>query len=163
MTEDAKNNGIIQEHAHAREEFTNVRVSRAGTWFTGEKPIINYNIISHFKQNLFRDTKGVYIYQTFRQFAEKGYITVEGPLLSVFRVDENILTFDNLDTLPSHSAKIIQNLKDGSLYVFYPRLGCYASVPASVSPDFSLFLEEKVDGFTFCGTLIEKKRIIQWV
>jgi hypothetical protein len=149
-------------HEAAREEFTNIRVTRDGRWFTGSKEIVNYKVISHFKQHLFRDEKGIYIYQTFRQFAEKGYITVEGPLLSVFRADREKLTFDSLDTLPVAEAQLVQNSEDDALYVYYPRLGCYASVPAAVSPDFALLLSEEGERILFCGRPIEVRVIDRW-
>ena len=152
----------IFQHKNAREEFTNIRVTREGRWFTGAKEIINYKVISHFKQQLFRDDKGIYIYQTFRQFAEKGYITVEGPLLSVFRADEANLTLDSLDTFPVAEAQVIQNSDDEALYVYYPRLGCYASVPASVSPDFAKLLSEEGELTLFCGRPIEVRPITTW-
>ncbi|HRP69771.1 MAG TPA: hypothetical protein PLY93_09605 [Turneriella sp.] len=146
-----------------REEFTSIRVTREGKWFAGAKEIINYKVISHFKQNLFCDEKGVYIHQTFHQFAEKGYIIVEGPLLSVFRIDDTTLTLDSLDTMPINETEVIQNSDDDALYVFYPRLKCYASVPASVAPDFSRYLEEEGDGFTFLKKPIERKKIQVWL
>jgi hypothetical protein len=149
-------------HDAAREEFTNIRVTRDGRWFTGSKEIVNYKVVSHFKQHLFRDEKGIYIYQTFRQFAEKGYITVEGPLLSVFRADREKLTFDSLDTLPVAEAQVVQNSEDDALYVYYPRLGCYASVPAAVSPDFALLLSEEGERILFCGRPIEVRVIDRW-
>lgn len=152
----------IPGHEHAREEFTNIRVTREGRWFTGPKEIINYKVISHFKQHLFRDEKGIYIYQTFRQFAEKGYITVEGPLLSVFRADHEKLTLDSLDSIALSEAQVIQDSDDEALYVYYPRLGCYASVPASVSPDFSAHLSEEGERILFCGRPIETRSIQSW-
>ncbi|MCS6972692.1 MAG: hypothetical protein NZL89_06670 [Leptospiraceae bacterium] len=152
----------IAEHAGAREEFTNIRVNREGRWFTGDREIVNWKVISHFKQNLFRDEKGIYIYQEFRQFSEKGYITVEGPLLAVFRVDKDKLTFDSLDTLPVATAQVVQNTEDDALYVFYPRLGCYASVPAAVAPDFAELLAEDEGLVLFCGRPVPRIRIEQW-
>lgn len=152
----------VFDHSNAREEFTNIRITRASRWFTGEKEIINHKVISHFKQNLFRDGKGIYIYQTFREFAEKGYITVEGPLLSVFRVDEQKIIFDSLDEIALSDADVVQNSEDEALYVFYPRLGCYASVPAGVVPYFSAHLKETADGFTFFGKIIGERLIDRW-
>lgn len=149
-------------HETAREEFTNIRVTREGRWFTGNKEIVNWKVIAHFKQHLFRDEKGIYIYQTFKQFSEKGYITVEGPLLSVFRADHEKLTFDSLDTLPASEARVVQNSDDDALYVFYPRLGCYASVPAAVSPDFAQLLTEDGEHIMFCGRPIERQKIVEW-
>lgn len=156
----------IPEHNHAREEFTNIRVARDkqgnSRWFTGEKEIINHKVISHFKQHLFRDAKGIYIYQTFRQFAEKGYIKVEGPLLSVFRVDSDVITLDSLDTIPVNEVHVIQNADDEALYVFYPRLQCYAGVGASVAPDFAALIEEKDGQMLLGGKPIEKHTISAW-
>ncbi|MFZ5629957.1 MAG: hypothetical protein ACOY5B_12565 [Spirochaetota bacterium] len=152
----------VFDHSGAREEFTNIRVTREGRWFTGAKEIINYKVISHFKQHLFRDDKGIYIYQTFRQFAEKGYITVEGPLLNVFRADREKLTFDSLDILPVAEAQVVQNSEDESLYVYYPRLRCYASVPASVSPDFAMLLSEEGESILFCGRPIKAQTMSTW-
>ncbi|AFM13251.1 hypothetical protein [Turneriella parva] len=149
-------------HETAREEFTNIRVARDGRWFTGAKEIINFKVISHFKQNLFRDAKGVYIYQTFRQFAEKGYITVEGPLLSVFRIDGDTLIFDSLDAVPLDELRVVLNSDDESPYIYYDRLGCYANVPAGVAPYFSERLEQQGDLFTFCGKPVELRSIAVW-
>ena len=155
------------DHSNAREEFTNIRVtgargSSAGRWFTGSKEIINYKVISHFKQHLFRDEKGIYIYQTFRQFSEKGYITVEGPLLAVFRIDREKITFDSLDEIATATAEVVINTGDEAAYVYYPRLGCYAVVAASVSPDFSAFLKEEGDVFLFCDRPLRRLHITNW-
>ncbi len=153
---------VFRQHSSAREEFTNIRVTREGRWFTGPKEIINFKVISHFKQSLFRDAKGIYIYQTFRQFAEKGYITVEGPLLSIFRIDGSQLILDSLDELPVVEAEIVLNSDDEAPYVWYPRLGCYANVPAGVAPYFSELLEENEDSFTFYGKPVETRAITEW-
>jgi len=151
-----------EAHSHAREEFTNIRVSRERRWFTGVKEIINYKVISHFKQNLFRDSKGIYIYQTFGKFSEKGYITVEGPLLTVFRVDSKKLVFDSLDEIVAADADLFINADDEALYVFYPRLGCYAAVPASVAPDFAALIEDNAEGVLYFGRLLSRRKIISW-
>ncbi len=154
---------MLPDHSSAREEFTNIRVTRDSRWFTGPKEIINFKVISHFKQSLFRDAKGIYIYQTFRAFAEKGYITVEGPLLAVFRVDAEKITFDSLDEVPLAGVDVILNQEDETLYVYYPRLQCYASVPAGVVPYFSEYLHEAADGkHTFCGRPVADRVIDRW-
>lgn len=152
---------MIPDHSSAREEFTNIRVTREGKWFTGVKEIVNWKVISHFKQHLFRDEKGIYIYQTFRQFSEKGYIQISGPLLTVFRVDAENITFDSLDTLPIAEVRVVQNTEDDALYVFYPRLGCYASVTASVAPDFAALLEGEEDPH-FAGKPVTIRAITDW-
>ncbi len=150
-------------HEGAREEFTNIRVTRDSRWFTGAKEIVNFKVISHFKQNLFRDSKGIYIYQTFRAFAEKGYIAVEGPLLAVFRVDEQKITFDSLDEVPLTAVDVVLNTADETLYVYYPRLACYAAIPAGVVPYFSEYLHETADGeHTFCGKPVVARAIENW-
>jgi hypothetical protein len=149
-------------HESAREEFTNIRVTRESRWFTGEKEIINHKVISYFKQNLFRDERGIYIYQTFRQFSEKGYITVLGPLLTVFRIDAEKIIFDSLDEMKPAETEIVLNLDDQSPYVYYPRLKCYAGIPAGVSPYFSELLEERGDVFAFCGKPITSRPISSW-
>jgi hypothetical protein len=148
-------------HESAREEFTNILVNREGRWFTGPKEIINDKVISHFKQNLFRDEKGVYIYQTFKQFSEKGYITVKGPLLEVFRIDADKITLDSLDTVALGNAEITVNSDDEALYLRYDRLGCYASVPAAVAPDFAAFIEEEPEP-SFAGRPLRRQPIISW-
>lgn len=116
----------------------------------------------YFKQNLYRDAKGIYIHQTFRQFAEKGYITVEGPLLTVFRIDANRTIFDNLDEVATAELSCIWNTDDEAAYFFYERLRCYASVGAGVAPYFSEFLEETGDGFSFYAKPVEVRKITQW-
>lgn len=151
-----------EAHSTAREEFTNIRISREANWFTGAKEIINYKVISYFKQNLFRDSKGIYIYQTFGKFSEKGYITVAGPLLSVFRVDREKLVFDSLDEITAADADLFVNADDEALYVFYPRLGCYATVSASVAPDFAGLLEDGTEGVRYFGRALTKRKIISW-
>lgn len=151
------------DHKNAREEFTNIRVTRDSRWFTGPKEIINYKVISHFKQHLFRDAKGIYIYQTFRQFAEKGYISVEGPLLAVFRVESDRLILDSLDEIPLSETELLLNSEDQALYIKYPRLGCYATVPAAVAPDFSALLTETGDEVQFQGRPITALQIERWV
>lgn len=152
----------ILGHENAREEFTNIRVTRESRWFTGPKEIINDKVISHFKQSLFRDSKGVYIYQTFREFAEKGYITVEGPLLAVFRLDAGNMILDSMDEIALTEVDVVLNTDDESLYVHYPRLDCYAAIPAGVVPYFSEYLTETGDGILFCGREIRKMPVRIW-
>lgn len=156
----------MPDHSTAREEFTNIRVTRDGRggsrWFTGPKEIINFKVISYFKQHLFRDAKGIYIYQTFRQFSEKGYITVEGPLLEVFRIDAGKITLDSLDELPLSEARVVLNTDDDALYVHYARLGCYAVVSNSVAPDFADHLKEADGDFHFQGSPVTREKITRW-
>lgn len=154
---------MIPDHSSAREEFTNIRVTREGRWFTGAKEIVNWKVVSHFKQHLFRDEKGIYIYQTFRQFSEKGYITVEGPLLAVFRVEPEKMVLDSLDELVEDEVGVVVNAEDDLPYVFYPRLGCYASVPAAVAPSFSEIMTETPAGFKVYGRLAKRDAITTWV
>lgn len=149
-------------HENAREEFTNIRVTREGRWFTGAKEIVNTKVISYFKQNLFRDAKGIYIYQTFREFAEKGYITTAGPLLTLFRADAATLTFDSMDSMETAAAKVVIDGEDECPYIFYPRLACYASVPAAVAPDFSQLLSEDDENFRFNGRVVPREIISTW-
>lgn len=154
---------MTPDHSSAREEFTNIRVTREGKWFTGVKEIVNWKVVSHFKQHLFRDAKGVYIYQTFRQFAEKGYIRVEGPLLAVFRADAQKIFFDSLDELAKDDVEVILNAEDNLPYVFYPRLGCYASVPAAVAPSFSEIMTETGSGFSVYDRPVLQTPITSWI
>ncbi len=152
----------IADHSHAREENTNIHITREGHWFTGDKKIVNFRVVSHFKQSLFRDAKGIYVYQTFRQFAEKGYITVKGPLLHVFRIDRNEIMLDSLDTLPTASAKIYQNTEDEALYLYYERLDCYASIPAAVAPALGELLSEDNGVVYFNGKPVASTAITAW-
>lgn len=152
----------VVDHSQAREENTSIRITREGHWFTGDKKIVNYRVVSHFKQSLFRDAKGIYVYQTFRQFAEKGYIAVQGPLLSVFRVDQNEIMLDSLDTLPTATVKIYQNTEDEALYLYYERLGCYASIPAAVAPAFGELLSEDKGVVYFNDKPVTSMAIIAW-
>jgi len=154
---------LIPDHSSAREEFTNIRVTREGKWFTGIKEIVNWKVVSHFKQHLFRDEKGIYIYQTFRQFSEKGYITVEGPLLAVFRVEADKIILDSLDEIGEDAADVIVNTEDELPYVLYPRLRCYASVPAAVAPYFSEVITETAGGFLVYGRPVRREAISSWV
>ena len=43
-----------------------------------------------------------------------------------------------------------------------PRLACYASVPAAVSPDFAKLLSEEGERILFCGRPIEVRQITRW-
>jgi hypothetical protein len=148
-------------HESAREEFTNIRVNREGRWFTGPKEIINFKVISHFKQNLFRDAKGIYIYQTFRQFAEKGYITVEGPLLSVFRIDGDRLIFDSLDAVPLENACGFEQRRRSAIYLLRAsRLLCQRSRRGCAV--FFRAARRAGDVFTFCGKPVEMRAITDW-
>ena len=147
-------------HTGAREEFTQIRIDALGRWFAGEQPIINEKVLSHFKQNLFRDEKGIYIYQAFHEHAEKGYILVQGPLLALFRIERDLFIFESLEKQKISETEII-------LYEEHPllrinRLNAWANILAGISPYFSEKLTEKNEVFYFAGLQIPCEKNIKW-
>jgi len=151
----------MRDHSGAREEFTNITVDEWGRWFTDKKKIINEKILSHFKQNLFRDETGIYIYQTFHEHAEKGYISVHGPLLALFRISDDSFIFESLDEQKISETEIILYGERPLLRV--NRLGAWAHISAGVSPYFSERLTEDNGTFEFNRSIIAVKKNIDWI
>lgn len=110
-----------------REEFTDIRVENDGSWYAkGGKKIVNRDILKYFKQGLHRDKKGIYIYNEFGPFREKGYIKVFGPVVQVADFDSKNIYLDNDDTITLEpSLKIVMDSKDRP-FVYYEPLQTWA-------------------------------------
>ena len=72
-----------------REEYTDINIRENGEWYTGNRKIINTNVLDYFQSNLHRDEKGIYIFNRFGEFSEKGYVKIKGPVMPVIDLDQD--------------------------------------------------------------------------
>lgn len=138
----------MNDNSSVRIEFTNIRIEPDGKWFTGDKQIINENVIRYFRENLFRDNQGVYIMHRFRELAEKGYIMVNGPVDFVFRVEENAFLLLSGRTVPFSNARIFSDAH-GRPYLFIKNLRLFAGFTNAVSSQLSQVIEEEDGDMVF--------------
>ena len=144
-----------------REEFTRIRVDPSGKWYTGNLRIKNEKVLGFFKKNLHRDEKGIYIYNTFGEFSEKGYIKVGGPLLKVVELDQNQFTLENGEIILSTNSEIISD-EGLTPYLRIPSLGAWASLSSYAAVKFGEFTHESGEGFFFQRIKIKMCRDIEW-
>ncbi len=144
-----------------REEFTQIRIDRTGAWYTGDLKIINLKILLFFKGNLYRDKKGIYIYNTFGKFSEKGYIKVEGPLLQITDVVEEHFVLENGETIPNQDLEIILDEKL-TAYAKLPRLQAWSIFSSKSAVKFGEIIEEVNDQYFWLGNKIKVSNHIEW-
>ena len=151
-----------------REEFTDIRISRTGKWYTRSLPIQNNKILQYFKSNLRRDEKGIYIHNTFGEFSEKGYIQVEGPLLKVLDINSNGFTLENKEFIANEKVKLIL---DGQMipYLYIPQLKAWAifskeaALPLADSLEISREdSEDSQENFLWKGNKVSVHQDISW-
>lgn len=151
-----------------REEFTDIRVAPDGTWYAkGGRKIINRDILRYFKRGLNRDEKGIYIYNEFGPFREKGYIKIEGPpvLVSDFDCDTKKIYLDNDDELTLDSSlNLVMTLEDRP-FVFYEKLKTWAGFHRGAFFRFMEVLSKTVEEtgeLRFCGVSVASVENISW-
>lgn len=149
-------------HEGAREEFTDIRVDSRGAWFTGEKKIINEEVLRFFRANLYRDKKGIYVFNEFRGFKEKGYIKVEGPVMMVEQISSGSLILSDGTRLSLDAAELAVDAS-GVPYVKIERLGAWAGFPARSAHAFASGLQEQGKEFFWQGRRVVEYQQIPWV
>lgn len=136
-----------------REEFTFITIDVDGKWFNKEKQIINEDVLAFFKKNLHRDNKGIYIYNTFKGFSEKGYVIVNGPVCRVTDYTGSEFILETSETIARNQVQMI--LFDNRLFIEIPRLKAMAIFERNLFFKITEKLVETDEGF-----FIEDSRII---
>ncbi len=149
-------------HAGAREEFTDIRVDGRGVWYTGNRQIVNEEVLRFFRANLYRDEKGIYIFNEFRGFREKGYIRVEGPVMMVEQITGDNLVLSNGRSLSLDSAVLAVD-GSGLPYVKIAGLGAWAGFPARSTHVFADGLQEKGGEFFWRGKKVIAYERMPWL
>ncbi|MDX1957519.1 MAG: hypothetical protein SFU98_03045 [Leptospiraceae bacterium] len=75
-------------HVNAREFDSEIFIDEKDKWIFRGNEITLKEVLDHFKQNLFEDEKGVYIYNTMGNLAEKGYVNLLGFPLHIFNFEQ---------------------------------------------------------------------------
>ncbi len=144
-----------------REEFTDIRVDRDGQWYTRDRLIINKRILAFFKTNLHRDEKGIYIYSNFRQFSEKGYIKVGGPILWVTDIMQGNFVLETNAYVPIERCQIILDDQERPL-IFLPALEAWAGLTKNALMQFGEDMKEKDGKFFWQDAELIKAEDINW-
>ena len=150
------------ENYAPREEFTDIRVDKSGRWFTGSKQIINAQVLKYFRANLQHDDKGVFIWNIFGKFREKGYIKVEGPVFSVSAILDKTFHLNNGQSYSHDSVQLVMTPQEEPLLAV-KALGVWAGFPSRVANEFAEYLTEKEGQFFFKGQPVETREINSWV
>ena len=153
MTEDA-----IQP---PREEFTDINVDSKGDWFTKDRLITNEKVLAYFKDNLHYDEKGLYIFNRFGRFSEKGYIKVNGPVLKVIRVYEEIFLLENGLQVPIKDVRLVFNAELHP-YLYLSSFKAWASFSRQGYLQLGDHIKEIDDNFFFENKALEIVNSIDW-
>lgn len=85
-------------------------IDSSSRWFFRGNEITLDTVLTYFRENLFEDEQGIYIFNTYGNLTEKGYLTCIGYPLRVVNLEfaETSLIFigDNKSTLPLSESKI---------------------------------------------------------
>ncbi|MCS6985304.1 MAG: hypothetical protein NZM25_09310 [Leptospiraceae bacterium] len=149
-------------HEDAREEVTSIRIEPDGSWYTGNRKIVNSGVLKYFRTNLHRDKKGVYIYNAFRQLKEKGYISVKGPIDLVVEFNGETFTLSSGIKIPAWEADLAMD-SQGNLYIKIPKLELWARFSRELLIELSALIEEKNNAFYFKGKEILLYDTIPWL
>lgn len=144
-----------------REEFTDIKVDARGRWFTGRKPIINKGVIAYFQQNLHRDDKGIYVFNRFGPFSEKGYIKVEGPVKMVYRVNDDHFLLLSGEVINFSDAGLVMNSEHRPL-LRLSELQAWAGFDWNTTTQFIDDLSEEGDDLLWRGEVIRVVDEIIW-
>ena len=145
-----------------REEYTNILIDRSGHWYTGDKQIINDHVLHYFRENLQHDEKGVFIWNVFGKFKEKGYIKVHGPVFSVIAINEDGFHINNGHQYSFDQVRLVVDEKLNP-FLALNKLGVWAIFPSKVANEFGVLLEEKNGDFYFKGKIVETQEITEWI
>lgn len=148
-------------HENAREEFTSIRIAADGSWYAKDKKIINPDVLNYFRKNLYRDEKGVYIYNEFRNLKEKGYISVEGPVDFVKDYDGKFFYLSSGMKIAVEEA-ILARMGE-QVYLFIPSLKAWAFFTQKIFLSLIDYLEEKNGELYFFGKKVAFYENMKWV
>ena len=144
-----------------RVEFTDIQVRENGKWYTKNIPIKNQKILHYFKGNIHRDEKGIYIFNTFGRFSEKGYIKVNGPVFKVVDIKENTFLLETGEEVDKEEAKILLT-QDMTPLLKVPRLRAWAIFSRELSAALGDIIETSGDRYTWRGIEIPMSKNIEW-
>ncbi len=151
----------VNSSIFSREEVTQIRIDKTGVWYTGDLKITNQKILLFFRKNLHRDKKGIYIFNTFGKFSEKGYIKIEGPLLKIIDISKQYLLLNNGEKIVSESAEIILN-QELTPYLKLPKLKAWAILSSNSAVQFGEIIKESYGVFSWFGSKVEVLDKINW-
>lgn len=145
-----------------------IEIRESGDWYFRDRKLINRRILAYFKSNLHRDEGGIYILNTYREFVEKGYVTIRGPVLSAASVlDDRIVLEDNSE-IPFHSLDL--NLYKETLLFSLPILNVWGKFSRDAYLKIADFIEDKDEAFYFLpksdstnNAKIPEIKIINWM
>ena len=149
------------EEGTPRIEFTDIQVRENGKWYTKNIPIQNKKILEYFKKNLHRDEKGIYIFNTFGQFSEKGYIKANGPILKVTDIKKDAFTLETGEEIKKIEAKILLGHKM-TPFLEVPRLKTWAVFSRELSDILGDIIEISGDKYIWRGEEIPVVETVEW-
>ena len=120
--------------------FTDIQVKEDGRWYSKNILIQNLRILSYFKKNLHRDQKGIFIFNTFKELSEKGYMVIRGPVLKVTDIEKNLFLLETGETIHKNKAKLVLSQKM-TLLLKIPRLRAWAFFSKELSDSLAEMIE----------------------
>ena len=144
-----------------RIEATGIQVREDGRWYRKDIPIQNRKVLSYFKNNLHRDPKGIFIFNTFKEFAEKGYINIHGPVLKVTDIKTNLFLLETGEAIHRNKARLMMNQKM-TLFLKIPRLGAWAVFSRELSDRLAEMIEMVGEKYIWDGKEIKIATKIKW-
>lgn len=145
-----------------REEYTDINIRENGEWYTGNRKIINANVLDYFQCNLHKDEKGIYIFNRFGKFSEKGYIKINGPVMPVIDLQEGTFLLKGDKKIVFNDAQLILS---AALVPFLrlSDLGCFAAIPSHIAARLAESFAETTDGkFQFLEKTLQIENPIVW-
>ncbi|MCB1141924.1 MAG: hypothetical protein H7A24_05260 [Leptospiraceae bacterium] len=74
---------------NTRKFDSEIKISSENKWYYRESEIVLDKVLDFFKENLNEDELGIYIFNQYKQFSEKGYLECEGIPLRILNLEEN--------------------------------------------------------------------------
>jgi hypothetical protein len=146
----------------SREEYTDINIRENGEWYTGNKKIINTNVLDYFQSNLHKDEKGIYIFNRFGKFSEKGYITIRGPVMPVIDLGQKRFLLKGDKKIRFTDAQLILSATLVP-YLKLLDLGCFAAIPSHIAARLAENFEEMSTGeFLFNDKILQIENPIDW-
>jgi hypothetical protein len=145
-----------------REEYTDINIRENGEWYTGNRKIINTNVLDYFQSNLHRDEKGIYIFNRFGEFSEKGYVKIKGPVMPVIDLDQDRFLLKGDKKILFNDAQLILSAALVP-YLKLLDLGCFAAIPSHIAARLAENFEEMSTGeFLFEDKTLQIENPIAW-
>ena len=146
-----------------REEYTDIRIDKNGVWYTKDQPIVNKKVLFYFKNNLKRDSNGIYIKNKFKNLYEKGYIIVRGPLLFGVRLDlKNKTCLTEINSVLCLKKTNIVSLANGRVYIFLSYLKAWLVLNRSTTLEMLYSLHTKDNTLVWDDIKIPIQKTISW-